>query len=49
MKALTRTVAIWGVFMLAVLVSSRVSAWWVAVLLIGLIFGTAAIIFIERR
>jgi hypothetical protein len=49
MRAVTRTVAMWGAFMLAVLVSSRVSAWWVAILLIGLIFGGMALIFAERR
>lgn len=49
MRAVTRTVAIWGAFMLAVVVSSRISAWSVALLLIGLIFGAAAFILAERR
>jgi hypothetical protein len=49
MRAVTRTVAVWGAFMLAVLVSSHVSAWWVAILLIGFIFGATALIFAERR
>jgi hypothetical protein len=35
--------------MLAVLVSARVSAWWLAILLTGVIFAATALIFAERR
>jgi hypothetical protein len=35
--------------MLAVLASSRVGAWWVAILLSGIIFGAAELIVAERR
>ena len=38
-----------GVLLLAVWVSTYVGAWWVGVLLIGLIFGAAALILAERR
>jgi hypothetical protein len=38
-----------GVLLLAVWVSTSVGAWWVGVLLIGLIFGAAALILAERR
>jgi hypothetical protein len=47
--ALLRTVAMFGVLLLAIWVSTYVGAWWVGVLLIGLIFGAAALIFAGRR
>jgi len=38
-----------GVLLLAIWVSTYVGAWWAGVLLAGLIFGAAALIFAERR
>ena len=49
MRAVSRTVVLWGAFMLAVLVSSLVSAWWVAILLIAAIFTATAIMFANRH
>jgi hypothetical protein len=49
MRAVTRTVVMFGVLLLAVWVSSYVGAWWVGVLLIGLIFGAAALVLAGRR
>ena len=48
-RAVLRTVAMFGVLLLAIWVSTYVGARWAGVLLVGLIFGAAALIFAERR
>lgn len=48
-RATTRTVAMFGALLLAVWVGYAVDEWWLALLLIGTIFGISAWLAVRRR
>jgi hypothetical protein len=48
MRAVIRTVAMFGVLLLAVWLSYRVDEWWFALLLIGAIFAVSAMVVMRR-
>jgi hypothetical protein len=49
MRAVTRTVAMFGALMLAVWVSYLVDTWWIAFVLIGAIFAISGMLAVRRR